>query len=220
MIKPTRSYLGLIHKSWYTALMHLSGYFNQIRKMCIDKALSYVTLLLPSGRIFYRKSEHKKLEKLQDRALRFAFNDHDSNYQTLSVPSLDLSRVGYVSLLLKFIKLFMVWAYFYLKYFPKKWCHYPTYITQQMSQNYWCRYWILQIYILRDQNMKGLAYKIKNCTKLDSLQRADKDWKTTCFRPGMLVYLNEKHSSWGIWICHHYIDWGMYRYTGIWYWQG
>ena len=37
-------------------------------------------------------------------------------------------------------------------------------------------------------------------------------WRTT-----YLLVLEWKLSSWGIWICHHYIDSGEYRYIVIWH---
>ena len=84
------------------ALKRLSKYLNESTKMCIYKSFilchfNYCPLVWHNT----TKTNTDKLEKIQERALRFVLNDFTSDYANLllkaSVPSLTLSRLRQLS---------------------------------------------------------------------------------------------------------------------------
>ena len=79
-------------------LKHLGPYLSKVNKLTIFYSfiLSHFNLC-PMAWHFCNKTSTAKMEKIQERALRFIYDDHDSNYEQLlhraCLPSLEIRRL-------------------------------------------------------------------------------------------------------------------------------
>lgn len=92
--------------SQINALKRISKHLNKHSRMLIYKSFIYSNFnYCPLTWLFCGKKNTVKLEKLQERALRFVFNDHQSSYEAL------LSRGNFLSLAMHRLKLLAIEVY-------------------------------------------------------------------------------------------------------------